>query len=265
MLPERIAFATVCSDIVSVARVCQWPAWLLLRRLSSSLVTRKTIRGSASEISAISLSISSCLQFVPRRRSVTSVNLGHFRPRKAAEGAVRPPTAPRPPHTLCGHRRRRDTSPRGSAERSAPPQLSGERRGAASGSFGESPTSCTEYRGAFSAPEAFVPHAPALTSSRRAATGAQSTNPATVPPPAKLFCSVRTINLESAAERARSFGVDTHFSGASGAARLSSAAPRAVLGPQVLWRGPRSGRGVFWRVQHLVQHPTPKALLSSAP
>ena len=99
----------------------------------------------------------------------------------------------------------------------------------------------------------------------RAATGAQGTNPATVPPPAKLFCSVRTINLESAAERARSFGVDTHFSGASGAARLSSAAPRAVLGPQVLWRGPRSGRGVFWRVQHLVQHPTPKALLSSAP
>ena len=79
-----------------------------------------------------------------------------------------------------------------------------------------------------------------LTSARRAATGAQSTNPATVPPPAKLFCSVRTINLESAAERARSFGVDTHFSGASGAARLSSAAPRAVLGPQVLWRGPRS-------------------------
>ena len=144
-----------------------------------------------------------------------------------------------------------------------PPQLSGERRGAASGSFGESPTSCTEYRGAFSAPEAFVPHA--LTSARRAATGAQSTNPATVPPPAKLFCSVRTINLQSAAERARSFGVDTHFSGASGAARLSSAAPRAVLGPQVLWRGPRSGRGVFWRVQHLVQHPTPKALLSSAP
>mgnify|MGYP005660622027 CR=1 FL=1 len=62
-----------------------------------------------------------------------------------------------------------------------------------------------------------------------------------------------------------SFGADTHFLGASGAARLSSAAPRAVLGPQVLWRGPRSGRGVFWRVQHLVQHPTPKALLSSAP
>ena len=29
------------------------------------------------------------------------------------------------------HRRRRDTSPRGSAERSAPPQLSGERRRAA--------------------------------------------------------------------------------------------------------------------------------------
>ena len=83
----------------------------------------------------------------------------HFRPRKAAEVAVPPPTAPRPPHTLCGHRRRRDTFPRGSAERSAPPQLSGERRGAASGSFGESPTSCTAYRGEFSAPEAFVPHA----------------------------------------------------------------------------------------------------------
>jgi len=87
------------------------------------------------------------------------INLGHFRPRKAAEVAVPPPTAPRPPHTLCGHRRRRDTFPRGSAERSAPPQLSGERRGAASGSFGESPTSCTAYRGEFSAPEAFVPHA----------------------------------------------------------------------------------------------------------
>ena len=101
------------------------------------------------------------------------------------------------------------------------PQLSGERRGAASGSFGESPTSCTEYRGAFSAPEAFVPHA--LTSARRAATGAQSTNPATVPPPAKLFCSVRTINLESAAERARRALAPTHiFLGASGAARLSS-------------------------------------------
>ena len=89
----------------------------------------------------------------------TSLNLGHFRPRKAAEVAVPPPTAPRPPHTLCGHRRRRDTFPRGSAERSAPPQLSGERRGAASGSFGESPSSCTAYRGEFSAPEAFVPHA----------------------------------------------------------------------------------------------------------
>ena len=88
-----------------------------------------------------------------------SVNLGHFRPRKALEVTVPPPTAPRPPHTLCGHRRRRDTFPRGSAERSAPPQLSGERRGAASGSFGESPTSCTAYRGEFSAPEAFVPHA----------------------------------------------------------------------------------------------------------
>ena len=37
----------------------------------------------------------------------------------------------------------------------------------------------------------------------RAATGALSTNPATAPPPAKLFCSVRTITLESAAERAR--------------------------------------------------------------
>ena len=109
-----------------------------------------------------------------------SLHFAHFRPRKAAEGAVRPPTAPRPPHTLCGHRRRRDTSPRGSAERSAPPQLSGERRGAASGSFGESPTSCTElYVVRFRRPKHFVPHA--LPSARRAATGAQSTNPATVP------------------------------------------------------------------------------------
>ena len=156
-------------------------------------------------------------------RGFTSLHLPHFRPRKAAEGAVRPPTAPRPPHTLCGHRRRRDTSPRGSAERSAPPQLSGERRGAASGSFGESPTSCTEYRGAFSAPEAFVPHAPALTSSRRAATGAQSTNPATVPPPAKLFCSVHTINLESAAERARRASASTHTFRAPAAPRDSPA------------------------------------------
>ena len=57
----------------------------------------------------------------------------------------------------------------------------------------------------------------------RAATGALSTNPATAPPPAKLFCSVRTITLESAAERARRALAPTHiFLGASGAARLSS-------------------------------------------
>jgi len=54
-------------------------------------------------------------------------------------------------------------------------------------------------------------------------TGALSTNPATAPPPAKLFCSVRTITLESAAERARRALAPTHiFLGASGAARLSS-------------------------------------------
>jgi hypothetical protein len=50
----------------------------------------------------------------------------------------------------------------------------------------------------------------------RAATGALSTNPATAPPPAKLFCSVRTITLESAAERARRAlapSTDTHFFG----------------------------------------------------
>ena len=91
--------------------------------------------------------------------------------------------------------------------------------------------------------------------SRRAATGAQGTNPATVPPPAKLFCSVHTINLESAAERARRASASTHTFRAPAAPRdspVSSAAPRAVLGPQVLWRGPRSGRGVFWRVQHPV-------------
>ena len=37
-----------------------------------------------------------------------------------------------------------------------PPQLSGERRGAVSESFGESLTSCTD-RGEFSTSEAFVP------------------------------------------------------------------------------------------------------------
>ena len=226
-----------------------------------------------------------------------SLQKGHFRPRKAAEVTVPPPTAPRPPHTLCGHRRRRDTSPRGSAERSAPPPAlrRAPRSGLSLGEFLAVLYRISWYvfgaaerpRGVLASPQHPVQHIvvrfrrpkhlfhmlrggtrlgpEVLTSARRAATGAQSTNPATVPPPAKLFCSVRTINLESAAERARSFGVDTHFSGASGAARLSSAAPRAVLGPQVLWRGPRSGRGVFWRVQHLVQHPTPKALLSSAP
>ena len=86
-----------------------------------------------------------------------SLHLPHFRPRKAAEGAVRPPTAPRPPHTLCGHRRRCDTSPRGSAERSAPPSSP---ESAAERPFGESSTSCTEYRGEFSAPKAFVPPEP---------------------------------------------------------------------------------------------------------
>ena len=121
-----------------------------------------------------------------------------------------PPTAPRPPHTLCGHRRRCDTSPRGSAERSAPPSSP---ESAAERPFGESSTSCTEYRGEFS-----VFGAQSICS-----TGALSTNPATAPPPAKLFCSVRTITLESAAERARRALAPTHiFLGASGAARLSS-------------------------------------------
>ena len=62
-----------------------------------------------------------------------------------------------------------------------------------------------------------------LTSARRAATGALSTNPATVPPPAKLFCSVRTINLESAAERARRASAPTHTFWAPAAPRDSPA------------------------------------------
>ena len=62
-----------------------------------------------------------------------------------------------------------------------------------------------------------------LTSARRAATGAQSTNPATVPPPAKLFCSVHTINLESAAERARRASASTHTFRALAAPRDSPA------------------------------------------
>jgi len=156
-----------------------------------------------------------------------SLQKGHFRPRKAPEVTVRPPTAPRPPHTLCGHRRRCDTSPRSSAERSAPPSSPESAAERPLASPGETPASCTEYRGAFSAPEAFVPHAPALTSSRRAATGAQSTNPATVPPSAKLFCSLRTINLESAAERARRASAPTHTFWAPAAPRDSPARLRA--------------------------------------
>ena len=62
-----------------------------------------------------------------------------------------------------------------------------------------------------------------LTSARRAATGALSTNPATAPPPAKLFCSVRTINLESAAERARRASAPTHTFWAPAAPRDSPA------------------------------------------
>ena len=77
--------------------------------------------------------------------------------------------------------RRRDTSMRGCAERSASSQLSGERRGAASESFSESPTSCTEYRSESSAPKAFVPAA--LNSGRRAGNGAPSTDPAKAFPP----------------------------------------------------------------------------------
>ena len=77
--------------------------------------------------------------------------------RQAGSAVDDPPTAPRPPHTLCGHRRRCDTSPRGSAERSAPPSSP---ESAAERPFGESSTSCTEYRGEFSAPKAFVPPEP---------------------------------------------------------------------------------------------------------
>ena len=82
--------------------------------------------------------------------------------------------------------------------------------------------------GAFSAPGAFVPNA-ALTSSRRAATGALSTNPATAPPPAKLFCSVRTITLESAAERARRASAPTHAAQTPAAPWHSSARPLKPL------------------------------------
>ena len=161
-----------------------------------------------------------------------SVQKRHFRPRKAAEGAfVLPPRPGRRTH--CAGTGGVATLPRAVPRNvPRPPQLSGERRGAASGSFGESPTSCTEYRGAFRRPKHFLFHMlrggtrlgpEVLTSARRAATGAQSTNPATVPPPAKLFCSLRTINLESAAERARRASAPTHTFWAPAAPRDSPA------------------------------------------
>ena len=94
--------------------------------------------------------------------------------------------------------------------------------------FGESPASCTEYRGEVSALKAFVRHAAAaLTSSCRAATGTLSTNPATAPQqPAKLFCSVRTATLESAAERARRASAPIHVGNAVGDRVILTAAGR---------------------------------------
>ena len=56
----------------------------------------------------------------------------------------------------------------------------------------------------------------------------------------------------------QSFGADTHFLGASGAARLSSAAPRAVLGPQVLWRGRGAAAECFGESNTLYNTRRPK-------
>ena len=62
-----------------------------------------------------------------------------------------------------------------------------------------------------------------LTSARRAATGAQSTNPATVPPPAKLFCSVRTQSIWRAPRSGLGASASTHTFRAPAAPRDSPA------------------------------------------
>ena len=117
-------------------------------------------------------------------------------------------------------------SPRGSAERSAPRNFLESAAERPRRSFGESPASCTEeQRGEFSAPKAFVLHA-ALTSSRRAAARARSTNFAKASRPRKNLPSLSHNHFgERRGAGSESFGTDTCGTDASGAVALFSAAP----------------------------------------
>ena len=102
-------------------------------------------------------------------------------------------------------------------------------------SFGESPASCTEeQRGEFSAPKALFytlrggprlgPEV--LTSSRRAATRARSTNFAKASRPRKNLLSLSHNHFgERRGAGSESFGTDTCGTDASGAVALFSAAP----------------------------------------
>ena len=115
-------------------------------------------------------------------------------------------------------------SPRGSAERSASRNFLESAAERPRRSFGESPASCTEeQRGEFSAPKAFVT---ALTSSRRAATRARSTNFAKASRPRKNLLSLSHNHFgERRGAGSESFGTDTCGTDASGAVALFSAAP----------------------------------------
>ena len=123
----------------------------------------------------------------------------------------------------AGAKRRGDDAGKDKNARSAPKR----RTQASAAAPPESPASCTEeQRGEFSAPKAFVLHAAALTSSRRAAARARSTNFAKASRPRKNLPSLSHNHFgERRGAGSESFGTDTCGTAASGAVALFSAAP----------------------------------------
>ena len=138
------------------------------------------------------------------------------------------PPARRQAHTSCGRQGRRDASPRGSAEFSASRRSLEQRRGAAAEEFLKSRVSSIPYRNNSVVSSRRPKHLfyTALTSSRRAAARARSTNFAKASRPRKNLPSLSHNHFgERRGAGSESFGTDTCGTDASGAVALFSAAP----------------------------------------
>ena len=148
------------------------------------------------------------------------------------------PPARRQAHTSCGRQGRRDASPRGSAEFSASRRSLEQRRGAAAEEFLKSRVSSIPYRNNSVVSSRRPKHLfytlrggtrlgpEVLTSSRRAAARARSTNFAKASRPRKNLPSLSHNHFgERRGAGSESFGTDTCGTDASGAVALFSAAP----------------------------------------